>query len=431
MERRSGLRVGTGMALCVGAVLGPGALTLTSTAAAAAGPASLLAWLGLVVVSLPIARVFAVLGARHPDGGGVAAFARRAFGPRVAAPVGWWFYWAVPLGVPAAALIGGEYTAAAAGWGRPAAPVVALLILAAAYGSNLVGLRLSGRMQLLMVGLLAALLAVTIAAAGTHARAAHFAPFLPGGWASVGVAAGILFFAFAGWEAISHLSAEFTDPRRDLPRATLLAWSVVSVLYLGLALVTIGVLGARAGATRTPLTLLLEQALGAPARAVAATAALLLTFGAVNAYLAGAARLGEALGRGGAMPRGLTTGAAGGHAVPRRSLTVVTLASAAVTVAAALELIGLGSLLRATSACLAAVTLAGLASATVLLRGSTLLRTSAAASCGVVATVLLFCGPFLLVPAVLAAAATGFHMAGARARATEGASAHRIAARDV
>lgn len=409
MVRRPGLGVRAGTALCIGAVLGPGALTLTSTAAAAAGPGSILAWLGLVVVSLPIAWVFAVLSARHPDGGGVAAFARRAFGPRLAAPVGWWFYWAVPLGVPAAALIGGEYTAAAAGWGHSTAPVVALLVLATAYGSNLVGLRLSGRMQLLMVGLLTSLLAVTIAVAGTHVQPARFTPFLPHGWASVGVAAGILFFAFAGWEAITHLSAEFSAPRRDLPRATLLAWGIVSVLYLGLALATIGVLGTRAGATNTPLTLLLERGFGEPARAVAATAALLLTFGAVNAYLAGAARLGEALGRQGALPHGITTRTTGTTTVPRRSLTVVTLASAMITVTAGFGLIGLDGLLRATSACLAAVTLAGLASATVLLRGSTLLRVSAAVSCGVVGTVLIFCGPYLLVPTALAAAATAFH----------------------
>ncbi|MGW3812478.1 amino acid permease [Streptomyces sp. NPDC005046] len=101
----------------MGAVLGPGVLALPSSAAAAAGPASVLAWAGLIALSLPVALVFAALGARHPDGGGVSAFVRRAFGERAAAPVGWWFYWAVPLGVPAAALIGGAYVAAAAGLG--------------------------------------------------------------------------------------------------------------------------------------------------------------------------------------------------------------------------------------------------------------------------------------------------------------------------
>jgi amino acid efflux transporter len=123
-------------------------MTLASVAAAAAGPASVLAWLCLITVSLPVALVFAALGARHPDGGGVATFVQRAFGARLAAPVGCWFYWAVPLGVPAAALIGGEYAAVAEGWGHGAAPSIALLVLAMAYGANFAGLHLSGRLQL-------------------------------------------------------------------------------------------------------------------------------------------------------------------------------------------------------------------------------------------------------------------------------------------
>ncbi|MFI1824969.1 hypothetical protein ACH41E_00750 [Streptomyces sp. NPDC020412] len=116
------------------------------------------------------------------------------------------------------------------------------------------------------------------------------------------------------------------------------------------------------------------------------------------------------------MPRRITVGPAEGSGVPRRSLTVVTLASSGVVAAAAYGFIDLETLLRATSACLAAVTLAGLAAATVLLEGRRSLRVSAAVSCGVVAVVLVFCGPFLLVPAVLAMAATAF-AAGTSARA--------------
>ncbi|MDI3419806.1 APC family permease [Streptomyces luteolus] len=434
MVHQSGLQAGTGAALCVGAVLGPGALTLTSTAAAAAGPGSVLAWLALVMVSLPVALVFAALGARHPDGGGVSAFVRtaftrRTFGPWLGRTVGWWFYWAVPLGVSAAALIGGAYTATAMGWGTHAAPVVALLILVAAHGANLTGIRLSGRLQLLMVGLLSVLLAATVAVTGPQVQLAHFSPFLPHGWSAVGTAASILFFAFAGWEAVSHLSAEFSAPARDLPRATLLAWGIVTVLYLGLALVTIGVLGTRAGTTTAPLTLLLEQGIGATARPVAAAAALLLTFGAVNAYLAGAARLGGTLARERALPRVFAERVAAESGAPRRSLTTVTLAAAATTGAAAGGLVDLETLLQATSACLASVTLAGLASATVLLRDQPALRTAAAASCCMVAAVLVFCGAYLLLPAALAAAAFLFRPAGAT-RGTSPAVSHRASVPD-
>jgi amino acid transporter len=52
-------------------------ISLPGLAAHEAGPASLVAWLVLVLLSIPLATTFAALGARHPDGGGVATYARR------------------------------------------------------------------------------------------------------------------------------------------------------------------------------------------------------------------------------------------------------------------------------------------------------------------------------------------------------------------
>src|SRR3954451_22251275 len=105
------LSLGQGTALFVGAVLGPGVLALPRLAAAAAGPASIVTWAVLLVLSVPVALTFAALGARYPDNGGVATFAGSAFGRHAAATVGWWFFLALPIGVPAGAWIGGEYVA--------------------------------------------------------------------------------------------------------------------------------------------------------------------------------------------------------------------------------------------------------------------------------------------------------------------------------
>ncbi|MEU1791214.1 amino acid permease [Streptomyces sparsogenes] len=405
--RRLGL--GGGTALYAGAVLGPGVLALPALAAAAAGPASVLAWAALLATSVPVAACFAALGARFPDGGGVATYVHRAFGPRAAATVGWWFYGVVPVGVVAGAWIGGQYTAAAAGLGHTGAAAVAGLVLAVAFAANLGGLHLSSRVQLLLVGLLAALLLAAVLAALPHLRAAHFTPFMPGGWSSVGSAAGVLFFAFVGWEAASHLSAEFADPRRDLPRVTALTLAVITVLYLGLSLATVGALGPAAATTDTPLTDLLARSVGGAARPVAAVAALFLTFGAVNAYLAGAARLGAALARDGAAPRRLTRGGRPGE-VPRRSLAVLACGCVPVGAVAAMGAADLDRLMRATSTCLAAVTLAGVLAALVLLPRRTPLWWAAVGSAAVIATVLAFSGPLLLIPLGLAAAAYCFQI---------------------
>lgn len=45
------------------------------------------------------------------------------------APVGWWFFAAVPVGVRAAAVIGGQYVAGALGLGGGAVAVVATLLI--------------------------------------------------------------------------------------------------------------------------------------------------------------------------------------------------------------------------------------------------------------------------------------------------------------
>ena len=102
-------------------MLGTGVISLPALAAHEAGPASLLAWAGLLLLSVPLATTFAALGARYPDGGGVSTYARRAFGARAATVVGWCFYFAIPIGAPTAAGFAGAYVADSARR-RPADP---------------------------------------------------------------------------------------------------------------------------------------------------------------------------------------------------------------------------------------------------------------------------------------------------------------------
>ena len=77
----------------------------------------------------------------------------------------------------------------------------------------------------------------------------------PGGSArGVLTAAGLLFFAFAGYARIATLGEEVRDPERTIPRAVPLALGVVLAIYLVLAVVALGVLGAdRLAASAAPL----------------------------------------------------------------------------------------------------------------------------------------------------------------------------------
>jgi amino acid efflux transporter len=366
----SDLSVSQGSALYVGAVLGTGVIALPALAAQAAGPASLLAWLGLVALSVPLAATFAALGARYPDAGGVSTYVRTAFGARAAAVVGWCFYFAIPAGAPAAAIFGGAYVASATGGGTRTVLGTAAVLMAVVTVTNAFGLRISGRVQLALAGTLVLLLTTAMLTALPHARLDHLRPFAPHGWFAVGTAAALLVWSFSGWEAITSLAGDFRRPARDLPRATTVALVVVGVLYLGIAATSLLVLGPTGSTSSTgqaaPLAELLAIGIGGKVQAIAAAAAVLLTVGTMNAYYAGAAKLGAALGRDQALPAWLARGSSAGE-VPRRSLAVVSGTSAVALAAVAVVGVGPRPLVLLTTGSFVLVYLLGTAAAIRLL----------------------------------------------------------------
>ncbi|MDE2051304.1 MAG: amino acid permease [Gammaproteobacteria bacterium] len=308
-----------GTALYIGAVLGTGVIALPALAARTAGPASLLAWLALILLSIPLAAAFSALGARYPDSGGIATCVSLAFGSYPAAVVGWCFLFAVPVGAPAAAMFAGAYVQVAIGGGTATLVLTAFSLVLAITLINAFGVTFSGRVQVLVAGLLIAFLVTAVCASLPHFKLQNLHPFAPHGWLAVARAAGLLVWSFAGWEAITYLAAEFREPARDMPRAAAAAVVVIGVLYFAVAVATILVLGRGAAATPAPLAALLTFGFGGPVKLLAAIAALLLTAGTMNAYFAGAAKLGAALGRDGALPAWFAHGSEAGG-IPRRSL---------------------------------------------------------------------------------------------------------------
>ena len=289
---RGGAAAGTlsgprGAALYIGALLGPGLLLLPGLAAAEAGPASILAWLGLLCLSGLFAVVFSSLGRAHPSAGGVSGYAAAGLGARAGTVVGASFLVGVVCGAPLVCLIGASYVTDLTGGGTALrcliAAVLLLVVLALASG----GLRASTTAQLVLVSLLTAVIVAALVGAAPAARAANWLPFAPHGWASIGRAGATLMFSFVGWEAVAPLTGRFRDPARQLPRVVGTALAVTTVLYLGLAVATIAVLG-RGAATDVPLAGLLAHAVGGEGRLVAAAVAVVLTLGTTNAYLSGA-----------------------------------------------------------------------------------------------------------------------------------------------
>lgn len=285
-----------GVALYVAAVIGAGVLLLPGLAATTAGPASMLAWAFDALLGAPLALTFAALGARHPDAGGVATYASRAFGKGTGAAVGWMYFIGATIGQIVVPLVGASYIAQPLGFDRAGLFIVAGLILAIPIAANLRGLQVSGRAALLLSALVAALLIAATLVSLPRQHLAAWTPFAPHGWSAVGVTTVLLLFAFSGWEAVASLGAEFKHPERDIPRAVILSVIIITLLYLAVAAATIGAREYGSPAKDSvSVALLLAGGLGVGAEILAAIVAVIVCVGTINAFVAGLARLGYAL----------------------------------------------------------------------------------------------------------------------------------------
>jgi len=391
------LTTSRGAALYIGALLGPGLLLLPGLAAAEAGPASILAWLALLILSGLFAAVFTALGRHNPSAGGVIGYVTAGLGRRAGLATGWMFLAGVVAGAPIVCLIGASYVTELTGGGQAARAAVAAALLLTVVGLAARGLRASAAAQLVLVSLLATVVIVAVAGSATAARAANWTPFAPHGWLSLGSAAATLMFSFVGWEAVAPLTTRFADPGRQLPRVVAIALGVTTVLYLGLAIATIGVLGPRA-ATDVPLAGLLGHAIGAAGPDVAAVAAIVLTLGATNAYINGAAAMAGQL-----APAAPGRGRRGGTPASRL-LAAITATGLLLITAYELRIVSTAALVAVPTALFLAVYLGAMIAAARVLHGP--VRLAALPAALAVAVMLGFCGWALAIPVTVTLAVT-------------------------
>jgi amino acid efflux transporter len=386
--------------LYVAAVLGTGILVLPSLAEQAAGPASILSVLAVLLLSIPLAGTFAALASRYPDAGGVATFVRLALGQTAARMSGYWFFFGVAVGGPVVSILGGEYVVAVVGGPRWLVVVVGVLIYLPPFIVNAFGLRVSGSAQLVLTAVLLVVVIGVVALSVPHASARNFTPFLPHGWAGVGLGISLFVWAFAGWEAVTHIAGEFRNPRRTIPLATGIAVATVGLAYLALQFVTVAVLGSSTTSAVPLLALVSKSAPGYGAWIIAGIA-LIVAMGVLNAYLPAFAKLGSALGRDGHLPRWVARGSEAGQ-VPRRALLIVGIINLAYFALAVSTGLNLTPFILIHTSCMVAVYSLGMVAAVRLLTRWSAGWWMAVISVVLVAGLLVLAGWHLLVPAGLA-----------------------------
>lgn len=395
------LGLGSASALYIAAVLGTGILALPGLAADAAGPASIVAVAAVLLGSIPLAGTFAALATRYPDAGGVATFVRLALGPTAARMSGYWFFFGVSFGAPVVAILGGEYIVAALGADRALVAPVALAFLVVPLAINAFGVRVTGQVQLALTALLLMVVVGVVAASVPVMHSANFSPFLPHGWVGVGLAISLFVWAFAGWEAVTHIAGEFRNPKRVIPVATAIAVVVVGLSYLALQIVTIGVLGSARPNGRVPLIDVIAVSLPGIGPLVVAVIAGVVAVGVLNAYIPAFSNLGASLARDGHLPAWFARGAEAGE-VPRRAMglwAAIALGYFAVAVGSGMQLQPL--ILIHTSSMVAVYAL-GMVAAVRLLTRFSLGWWLAVISVVLVAGLVALAGANLLIPLLLA-----------------------------
>jgi APA family basic amino acid/polyamine antiporter len=255
----------------------------------------------------------ASLAALMPQAGGTYVYAGRMLGPAWGHLAGWGFVTGKTASCAAMALTVGVYA-----WPqqpRVAATIALVLTVALGTGGVQRGARLT---RVLLVAVLAVLAVVVAAGVGPRpAAAADQVAGQPGGVAGVLAAAGLMFFAFAGYARLATLGEEVRDPARVIPRAVGVALAAVLVVYLAVTGAALFALGpARLAVSPAPLADVVAARGWAglvPAVRVGAVAA---ASGALLSLLLGVSRTTFAMARDGHLPRQLAAVRSG---VPHRA----------------------------------------------------------------------------------------------------------------
>ncbi|RNE64167.1 amino acid permease [Cryobacterium tepidiphilum] len=289
-------RLGTvdAVALGLGSMIGAGIFAAFAPAAAAAGAGLLVGLVIAAVIAFCNATSSAQLAAQYPTSGGTYIYGREQLGEWPGFLAGWCFVIGKTASCAAMALTAAAY-AVPEEWAKPVG-VAAVLVLATV---NCFGVtRTAALTKLIVVFVLAVLVIVIAVGLPTPAGTVAIGNVLSGGWYGILQSAGLLFFAFAGYARIATMGEEVRDPGRTIPRAIIIALSIVLVLYALVAVALVFTLGpVPLASSRAPLTdLLAAQGVTAPiplVRAGAAVAAL----GALLALVAGIGRTTLAMAR--------------------------------------------------------------------------------------------------------------------------------------
>jgi basic amino acid/polyamine antiporter, APA family len=249
------------IALGVGCIIGTGIFVLTGTAASQnAGPALVLSMIISAVGCAFAGLCYAEFAAMVPVAGSAYTYAYATAGEIFAWIIGWdlileyalsvstvavgWSGYFVSLARDMGVVIPTALSSPTAGVNLPA-----LIIVLVVAGLLLIGVKESADTNAWLVAIKSVVLIVFVVAGWSYINRANLTPLVPPnagrfgefGWSGVLRGAGVMFFAFIGFDAVSTAAQEAKNPKRDMPIGILGSLTICTVLYILVAVVLLGI----------------------------------------------------------------------------------------------------------------------------------------------------------------------------------------------
>jgi APA family basic amino acid/polyamine antiporter len=267
-------------ALGIGAIIGTGIFVLVGTAAVGdgdrpgAGPALALSFVLSGAACLLAALCYAEFASMIPVAGSAYTYTYATLGELFAWVTGWSLV--LEYGIACVAVsIGwsGYFVSILERAGVHLPPMLinaphegglinlpAVLIVLALTVLLVIGIKESARVTGIIVVLKIAVVLFFIAVGAFAVEPANWHPFMPNGFAGVGAAAAVIFFAYIGFDAVSTTAEEARNPRRDVPIGIIVSLVICTVLYIAVALVLTGIVPYSQIHVKAPVAEALNQA---------------------------------------------------------------------------------------------------------------------------------------------------------------------------
>lgn len=279
----------------IGAMIGSGIFVLPGIASTMAGPSVVLAYLLAGILVVPAALSKAEMATAMPESGGTYLYIERSVGPLMGtiAGIGVWFSLTFKS---AFALVGlGAYLVFFTAF---SAKVVGLFLATILIAVNILGVKQSGRLQVVVVTLSMAVLVGFVGDGLTYVQGTNLHPFLPHGAGGLLAATGFVYVSYAGVTKIASIAEEIENPGRNIPLGILLSVGVMMLVYTLVVLVIVGVTSPdELGKTLTPMAAAARQFLGGTGEIVIAATAVIALVSMANAGLLSSSRYPFAMSR--------------------------------------------------------------------------------------------------------------------------------------